>query len=128
MAKANVELELSNQRCAELEEKERRKVTELKEVMKAMKELKVRCSALETEKVSVEAELDQLQDNTLLCGESFNHVIRQTHLLYKGPPAKGNFDVNKDVFEGRPVAFNKLVALWNLTPMAIVQDIEVKDE
>jgi len=76
MAKADVELKLSNKRCSELEEKGRRNAAKLEEVTKAMKELKVRCSFLETERVLVAAELDQLQDNTLLlCRESFNQIV-----------------------------------------------------
>jgi len=120
MAKVDAYLELSNMRYAELEEQEKKKVADLE---KAMEELKARCSTLGIEKVWVEIELNQLQDNTLLMlGEGFNQVVGQAHVLYKGAPPESAFDINKDVFEARLVFFHELVALRNPTLRTTVED------
>jgi len=63
-----------------------------------------------------------------MCGESFNQAVRKPHLLYNGPSAEGDFDVNKDVYEGLIVAFDKVVALRNSTPRAYLHAIEEEDD
>lgn len=82
MAQAEAELELSNMRCVEAvaqEEKEKKIVVELQ---KAMVDIRLKNSALEAKKVSVEDKLNTQQGNILLMlGETFNQVVRQAHLL-----------------------------------------------
>ncbi|ESW12919.1 hypothetical protein PHAVU_008G152700 [Phaseolus vulgaris] len=101
----------------------------LEKMMKEKEDLKAKNAALEIAKVSIEVELEQLQDNVLtMCRESFNQAVRQAHMLYQGLPADGDFDVNKDVLEGCLLAFDELVALRNPMPRVDVQDIEDEDD
>ena len=37
--------------------------------------------------------------------------MRQTHVLYGGPPASGNFDIDYEVYQGRLVPSSEVVAL-----------------
>jgi len=53
MAKVATDLELTKARAAEMEKKEREKVTEVVEVKKGLEKSKVRISLLETEKASI---------------------------------------------------------------------------
>ena len=32
-----------------------------------------------------------------MLGDTFKHAVRQAHHLYGGPPAEGDFDVEKNV-------------------------------
>jgi len=62
------------------------KTTEVDELRKSLEESKAKISVLETEKALVEAELDKIQDDTLVMfGESFDSAVRQAHLFYNGP-------------------------------------------
>lgn len=66
-----------------------------------LEESKAGISVLETEKASMEAELDKIQVYTLvILDKSFDQVVRQVHLFYNEPPPVGTFNANKDVFEG----------------------------
>jgi len=78
---------------AELKRKEREKLVEVVELKKALEESKARISVLETEKTSVEVELDKIQDDTLvMLSESFDQVVRQAYLFYNGLSLVGTFD------------------------------------
>jgi len=128
MTKAGTNLKLDEMRCAELERKEREKAAEVAELKKALEECKERISLLETEKASVEAELDKIQDDVLvMLGESFDQVGRQAYLFYDGPPPIGAFDAIENVYKGRLVPFDELEALKNAVPRTLVEDVEEKD-
>ena len=118
-----VELELSNAWCAELvaqEEAERKRVVELEKVKEA---LNLENSTLETKKVSLEDEFFTQERNIIIMlGETFNQVIWKANLLYKGPPTEGDFDVNKDVYEGRLVTFSELAKLRASTSRVAHED------
>ena len=66
MAKVGVDLELTKMRVAELERKEREKTDEVVELKKALEESKAKISVLETKKALVKAELNKIQDDTLV--------------------------------------------------------------
>jgi len=110
MVKANVELELSNMRCTEIKAREKSRVAYVESQLEAkVEELKAKHATLKAEKSLVAAELEKLQDNVLgLCEESFKQIVRQTFVLYNGFPSDGDFDLTKDVFEGRYVAFENI--------------------
>jgi len=128
IAKVGADLELAEMRCAELERRERETTIEVAELRKALEESKVKISVLETEKASIEAEIDKIQDDTLvMLGGTFDQVVRQTRPLYNGPQPVGTFDVNIDVHEGRLVPFDELQALKNAAPGPSAKDIEDED-
>jgi len=128
MAKADADLELSNMKCVKLERREKQKEDKVAKLKKVSEELKAKYLVLETEKASVKFKLEQTQVDTLqMLGETFEQAIRQAHLLYKGSPSEGTFNINKDIFEGRLVPFDELVVLQNLAPKTTAEDVEDED-
>jgi len=87
-------------------EVEKKRMVELEN---AMEELRLENSALQANKTSLKDELSTQKKNILIMlGETFNKPVRQAHILYRGPPTEGDFDVNKDVYEGCLVTFSKV--------------------
>jgi len=110
-------------RCGELEKREKQREDKVAELEKALEELKAKYLVLDTEKASVKAEIEQTQGDTLrMLGETFNQVIRQAHLPYKGPHTDGTFDV----FKGQLVPIEELVAFQNSTPRTASKMLKTK--
>ena len=69
-------------------------------------------AALQTTKEQVEAELDQnYEESEELLKQCFDRAVRQAHVLYGGPPASGNFDMDYEVYQGRLVPSSEVAAL-----------------
>jgi len=68
--------------------------------------------ALQAAKDEVEAELDQnFEESEELLKQCFDCAIRQAHVLYGGPPAADDFDLNCEVYRGRLVPSSEVAAL-----------------
>jgi len=61
-------------------------------------------AVLQTAKEQVEAELDQnYEESGELLKQCFDRAVRQTHVLYGGPPAVGELNMDYEVHQGRLV-------------------------
>ena len=108
-------------------EKEKEKEKEVVELKKALKAWRP-STRLEVDKASVEAELEKIQNETLvMLDESFNKVVRQAYLLYNEPPLVDDFEANKNIYEGRLVPFDELETLKNTKPRTSTEDVEDED-
>jgi len=58
----------------------------------------------------------------IMLSKTFNQTVQQAHLLYGGPPTEGDFDVNKDVYEGRLMTFSEANKLQALASRAARED------
>ena len=61
MAKADAELELSNLRCAQSEEREKRQAAKLKDCEAWLAAMKLELEKVVTEKVTIEADRDSIE-------------------------------------------------------------------
>jgi len=69
-------------------------------------------SALQTAKAQIEAELDENYDEAEeLLKQCFERAVRQAHVLYGGPPAAGEFDLDCEVYQGRIMPSAEVAAL-----------------
>jgi len=69
-------------------------------------------AAHQAAKDEVEAELDKnYEDSEELLKQCFDRAMHQTHVLYGGSPASGDFDINYKVYQGRLVPSAKVGAL-----------------
>ena len=92
-----------------MEQRERERVAEVAKLKEALERadnkilvLKAESLELWAEKEAVEANLDKtFKDILVMLGQSFDHVVRQAHILYNGAPLFGNFDPNMDLFSNR---------------------------
>jgi len=59
-------------------------------------------AALQAAKDQAEAELDEnYEEAEELLKQCFERAVRQAHVLYGGPPATGEFDLDCEVYQGR---------------------------
>ena len=69
-------------------------------------------AALQAAKDRVEAELDEnYEEAEELLKQCFERVMRQAHVLYGGPPATGDFDLDCEVYQGRLMPSADVAAL-----------------
>jgi len=69
-------------------------------------------AALQLAKEQVEAELDEnYEEAEELLKQCFERVVRQAHVLYGGPPATGEFDLDCEVYQGRLMPSAEVAAL-----------------
>jgi len=91
-----------------LEVEKLRAAVELAEVRKMIEERDEKLSssvtelaALQAAKDQAEAELDEnYEESEELLKQCFNRAVRQAHVLYGGPPASGEFDIDCEVHQG----------------------------
>jgi len=136
MTQVAADLEIVETRTAKTDWRERERVVEVTKMRKTLEEAENRISMLEAEsselrdeKVAVEVDLDKTIDDTLMMlGQSFDQVVRQTHLLYNEPQPFGDFDVDMDIFEGRMVPCSEMQALKSTSARhAPTEDAEDED-
>ena len=105
------ELELRQQRVAELERADAEKAAEVILLRKALEDADRRARLKEEEPAAesearrvAEAEvLKTMEDTMVLIGQSFDLAVRQAEVLYGGPPPSGQFDQDMEVVDGRLV-------------------------
>jgi len=105
------ELELRQNRLAELEKADADKAAEVILLRKALEAADRRATLMEEEaaaereaKRAAEAEvLKTMEDTMVLIGQSFDLAVRQAEVLYGGPPPSGRFDQDMEVADGRLV-------------------------
>jgi len=69
-------------------------------------------AALQAAKEQVEAELDQnYEESEELLKQCFDRAVRQAQVLYRGPPATGEFNMDYEVHQGRLVPSSEVAAL-----------------
>jgi len=102
------ELELRQNRLAELEKSDADKAAELVLLRKALEAADRRATLMEEEAVAeregkkaAEAEvLKTMEDTMVLIGQSFDLAVRQAEVLYGSPPPSGQFDQDMEVVDG----------------------------
>jgi len=68
--------------------------------------------ALQAAKDEAEAELDQnFEESEELLKQCFDRAVGQAHVLYGGPPATSDFDLDCEVYQGRLVPSAEVAAL-----------------
>jgi len=105
------ELELRQNRLAELEKADADKAAEVILLRKALEAADRRATLREEEaaaereaKRAAEAEvLKTMEDTMVLIGQSFDLAVRQAEVLYGGPPPSSQFDQDMEVVDGRLV-------------------------
>jgi len=105
------ELELRQNRLAELEKSDADKAAEVVLLRKALEAADSRATLMEEEAVAereakkaAEAEvLKTMEDIMVLIGQSFDLGVRQAEVLYGGPPPSGRFDQDMEVVDGHLV-------------------------
>jgi len=105
------ELELRQNRLAELEKVDADKAAEVILLRKALEAADRRATLIEKEaatereaKRAAETEvLKTMEDTMVLIGQSFDLAVRQAEVLYGGPPPSGQFDQDMEVVDGRLV-------------------------
>jgi len=105
------ELELCQNRLAELEKADADKAAEVILLRKALEKADRRASLAEKEAVAerqgkeaAEAEvLKTMEDTMVLINQSFDLAVRQAGVLYDGPPPSGQFDQEMEVVDSRLV-------------------------
>ena len=69
-------------------------------------------AALQLAKEQAEAELDEnYEEAEELLKQCFERAVRQAHVLYGGPPANGEFDLDCEVYQGRLMPSAEVAAL-----------------
>ncbi|XP_068486984.1 uncharacterized protein [Phaseolus vulgaris] len=120
IAKEVAEKELAQSEAGEarrqLESERRRAAAEVAQLKKwadeKLAESAAEVLALKTAKAKVEAELDENYDEAEeLLKQCFERVVRQAHVLYGGPPATGEFDLDCEVHQGRIMPSVEVAAL-----------------
>ena len=120
IAKESTDKELAQNEAAEakrkLEAEKRRaaaEVAQLKEwADRKLAESAAKVLALQTAKAKVEAELDENYDEAEeLLKQCFERAVRQAHVLYGGPPAAGEFDLDCEVYQGQIMSSAEVAAL-----------------
>ena len=72
----------------------------------------IELAAVQAAKDEGKAELDQnFEESEELLKQCFDRAVRQAHVLYGGPTATGNFDLDCEVYQGRLVSSAEVVAL-----------------
>jgi len=105
------ELELRQNRLAELEKADADKAAEVILLRKALEAADRRATLREEEAAAereakrvAEAEvLKTMEDTMVLIGQSFDLAVRQAEVLYGSPPPSGQFDQDMEVVDGRLV-------------------------
>jgi len=105
------ELELRQNRLAELEKADADKAAEVILLRKALEAADRRATLMEEEaaaereaKRAAEAEvLKTMEDTMVLIGQSFDLAVRQAEVLCGSPPPSGQFDQDMEVVDGRLV-------------------------
>jgi len=105
------ELELDATRLSEVEKADTDKAAEIALLRKALEAVERRGTFLEKEaalerpgKEALKAEvLKTMEDTMVLISQSFDLAVRQTEVLYRGPPPSGQFDQEMEVVDGRLV-------------------------
>jgi len=105
------ELELRQNRLAELEKVDAEKGAEIARLRKALEAADHRVTLMGEEvaaeregKKAAEAEvLKTMEDTMVLINQSFDLVVRQAAVLYDGPPPSGQFNQDMEVVDGRLV-------------------------
>ena len=120
IAKESTDKELAQNEAAEakrkLEAEKRRAAAEVAQLKEwadgKLAESPAEVLALQTAKVKVEAELDENYDEAEeLLKQCFERAVRQAHVLYGGPPAAGEFDLDCEVYRGRIMPSAEVAAL-----------------
>ncbi|XP_068477291.1 uncharacterized protein [Phaseolus vulgaris] len=120
IAKEVAEKELAQSEAGEarrqLESERRRAAAEVAQLKKwadeKLAESAAEVLALKTTKAKVEAELDENYDEAEeLLKQCFERAVRQAHVLYGGPPATGEFDLDCEVHQGRIMPSVEVAAL-----------------
>jgi len=105
------ELELRQNRLAELEKADADKAAEVVLLRKALQAADRQATLME-EEVAAERELKRtdkaevlktMEDTMVLIGQSFDLAVRQAEVLYNDPPPSGQFDQDMEVVDGRLV-------------------------
>ncbi|XP_068498431.1 uncharacterized protein [Phaseolus vulgaris] len=117
------EKELSQKEAAEarrqLEDERLRAAAEIAKLKELVEERGKQLSASATEMVAlqlakkqVEAELDEnYEEVEELLKQCFERAVRQAHVLYGGPPATGEFNLDCEVYQGRLMPSAEVAAL-----------------
>ena len=93
------ELELRQNRLAELEKADADKVAEV--ILLRATLMGEEAAAEREAKRAAEAEvLKTMEDTMVLIGQSFDLAVRQAEVLYGGPPPSGQFDQDMEVVDG----------------------------
>jgi len=109
IAKESAERELAQNEAVEarrqLEAEKKRAAAEVAQLKKwadgKLAESAAEVLALQTAKAKVEAELDENYDEAEeLLKQCFERAVHQVHVLYGGPPAAGEFDLDCEVYQG----------------------------
>jgi len=129
----------ARQRLAAREAETLRAAIEIAELKKMVEETDEKLSssatelaALQAAKDQVEAELDQnYEESEELLKQCFDRAVRQAHVLYGGPPATGEFNIDCEVHQGRlvPSAEMGALAAEEVGPIEVEEGecIEVQD-
>jgi len=84
----------------------------VEETTKKLLSLATELAAIQGAKDQAEAELDQnYEESEELLKQCFDRVVRQAHVLYGGPSATGEFDIDCEIHQGRLVPSAKMGAL-----------------
>jgi len=126
------ELELRQNRLAELEKADADKAAEVVLLREALEKPDHRASLAEREaaaereaKEAAEAEvLKTMEDTMVLINQSFDLAVRQARVLYGGPPPSGQFDQEMEVVDGRLVPAGGGQSAEEADPSAAILNIE----
>jgi len=120
ISKESAERELAQSEAVEarrqLEAEKRRATAEIAQLKKwayeKLEESATEALALRTAKAKVEVELDENYDEVEeLLKQCFERAVRQAHVLYGGPPATEEFDLDCKVYQGRIMPSAEVAAL-----------------
>jgi len=123
IAKEAAEWELAQSEVVEvkrqLEAERKRAATDIAQLKKVAEERGEKLAAsvaemtaLQATKDKAEAELDEnYEEAEELLKQCFERAVRQAHVLYGGPPATGEFDLDCEVYQGRLMPSAEVPAL-----------------